>query len=47
MIYYLCINCGRKVPHELVKRKVKCPYCGGKVLVKLRPPNLVKHLKAR
>ncbi|MEM1687971.1 MAG: DNA-directed RNA polymerase subunit P [Nanopusillaceae archaeon] len=46
MIYYLCINCGRKVPHDQIKKRVKCPYCGGKILIKTRS-NFVKHIKAR
>jgi len=46
MVEYLCIYCKRKVSYEIIKKRVKCPYCGGKILVKVRP-NIVKHIKAR
>lgn len=46
MVEYLCISCKRKVPHDIIHKKVKCPYCGGKILVKLRP-NSIKLVKAR
>ncbi len=29
----------------MIRRTVKCPYCGGKILVKIRPP-IIKVVKA-
>ncbi len=45
MTQYLCINCKRLVDSEIIKKKVKCPYCGSKILVKVRP-NTIKQVKA-
>lgn len=45
MVEYLCTNCRRKVDYKLIQKKVKCPYCGNKILIKVRP-NIVKHIKA-
>ena len=36
MVAYKCFNCGRDVKSEYVKKKVRCPYCGGKILNKQR-----------
>ena len=35
-MYYVCFNCGKKVDAETTKTRVRCPYCGGKVLYKDR-----------
>lgn len=40
---YKCINCGKVVP-ELGER-IRCPYCGGRIFIKLRP-SVVKKVKA-
>ncbi|BBL45788.1 DNA-directed RNA polymerase subunit P [Nanobdella aerobiophila] len=45
MTYYMCINCKRTIDHESALKRVKCPYCGSKILVKTRP-NTVKKVKA-
>ena len=35
---YKCINCGKKVNIDLsTAKKIICPYCGYRVLEKLRP----------
>ena len=42
-MYYLCFDCGKKVEDEYTKTKVRCPYCGGKILYKDRKvPNKIK-----
>jgi DNA-directed RNA polymerase subunit RPC12/RpoP len=43
---YVCFGCGESIGEEELKRRVRCPYCGGKVLYKKRP-NIVKTVKAR
>ncbi len=43
---YRCLKCGRVVNVDLRYERVRCPYCGYKILVKVRPP-VVKHVKAR
>ncbi|MHA1636767.1 MAG: DNA-directed RNA polymerase subunit P [Candidatus Thorarchaeota archaeon] len=43
---YVCHSCKREVTTEGLKTLpgVKCPYCGGRVLYKIRPP-VVKRVK--
>ncbi|MBI5872299.1 DNA-directed RNA polymerase subunit P [archaeon] len=36
MAQYVCISCGKDVKQEYVKKKVRCPYCGSKILYKSR-----------
>jgi len=36
MAAYKCFNCEKEVKAEYVKKKVRCPYCGSKVLFKIR-----------
>ena len=47
-VYYECLNCGSKIGLEelSVIPEIKCPYCGYRVLKKVRPP-IVKRIKAR
>ncbi len=35
-MYYLCFTCGKRVEQEQTKMRVRCPYCGGKILYKDR-----------
>jgi len=44
-MYYVCFDCGKKVEDEYTKTKVRCPYCGGKILYKDR--RTVNKVKAR
>ncbi|MBI4979978.1 DNA-directed RNA polymerase subunit P [Candidatus Woesearchaeota archaeon] len=34
-MYYVCFDCGKKVEDEYIA-KIRCPYCGGKILYKDR-----------
>ncbi len=36
MSEYKCFSCGKKVGDEYLRKKVRCPYCGYKVLYKPR-----------
>ncbi len=36
MVKYTCFLCGKKISEELMGKKVRCPYCGSKVLYKSR-----------
>jgi DNA-directed RNA polymerase subunit RPC12/RpoP len=45
MVSYKCFNCNKKVTMEYLRKKVRCPYCGSKLLFKPRT-NLTK-VKAR
>ena len=44
-MYYLCLSCGKKVEDEYTRSKVRCPYCGFKILYKDR--RTVVTVKAR
>lgn len=39
MTSYKCFECGKKIKSEYVKKKVRCPYCGSKILFKERTVN--------
>lgn len=47
-IQYQCLNCGSNVSLEELSLtpEIKCPFCGYRVLKKVRPP-IVKRIKAR
>jgi len=36
MVIYKCFNCDKIVKDEYVKKRVRCPYCGSKILFKPR-----------
>jgi len=35
-MYYKCFQCGKKVDQEYTATKIRCPYCGSKILYKDR-----------
>jgi DNA-directed RNA polymerase subunit RPC12/RpoP len=37
---YKCIKCGEILDRDTLdfSQSVKCPFCGGRVLIKVRPP---------
>ncbi len=40
---YKCFSCGNSVKSEYLRKKIRCPYCGGKILYKTRSvPTKVK-----
>ena len=41
---YKCIKCGRVI--EKFADRIRCPYCGNRIFVKLRP-EIVKRVQAR
>ncbi|MEK6857684.1 MAG: DNA-directed RNA polymerase subunit P [Nanoarchaeota archaeon] len=36
MTKYTCFLCQKKISKEMMGKKVRCPYCGSKVLYKSR-----------
>ncbi len=36
MTKYKCFNCEKVIKEEYVKKKIRCPYCGSKILYKPR-----------
>ncbi len=45
MVEYKCFNCGKTISKELLRKRVRCPYCGSKILYK--PRTKVTKVKAR
>jgi len=45
MVDYKCFECNQKVSENLLRKKIRCPYCGCKVLFK--PRAVVTKVKAR
>lgn len=39
---FRCLNCSKTVALDQVKERVRCPYCGYRVLIKERPKTVVK-----
>ena len=33
---YKCFYCGKSISHEDVKKRIRCVYCGSKILYKTR-----------
>ncbi len=36
MVSYKCFQCGKQVKQDYIKKKIRCPYCGYKILFKER-----------
>ncbi|MBU0979982.1 MAG: DNA-directed RNA polymerase subunit P [Nanoarchaeota archaeon] len=45
MISYKCFKCDKKVSDEFLRKRVRCPYCGSKIIFKQRTS--VTKVKAR
>lgn len=39
---YKCLSCSKEIELEQVKEKIRCPYCGYRIITKLRPKTIVK-----
>jgi len=42
---YKCLNCGKTIEMKQVKDKIRCPYCGYRVIIK-ETPKTIKKVKA-
>lgn len=45
MAEYKCFSCNKKIGPDYLRKKVRCPYCGSKILFK--PREVSKKVKAR
>ncbi len=45
MVEYKCFQCEKKVTQDYLRKKVRCPYCGSKMLFK--PRLVTTKVKAR
>ena len=39
MVTYKCFDCGKTVKEEYIRKRVRCPYCGSKIVYKPRVVN--------
>jgi len=39
MVLHKCFECDREIKAEYIKKKIRCPYCGSKILYKPRVIN--------
>jgi DNA-directed RNA polymerase subunit RPC12/RpoP len=46
MVDYVCGICSKTVSKVLVERKIRCPYCSSKVLIKVQN-RILDPIKAR
>jgi len=46
MVEYRCFNCGREIDKRQVERRIICPYCDSRIVIKDRP-EVLKKVKAR
>ena len=42
---YKCFQCDKKVSDDYLRKKIRCPYCGSKILFKAR--TVATKVKAR
>lgn len=42
MIMYRCLNCSKSIELEQVKERVRCPFCGYRIIFKERPKTVVR-----
>ncbi len=36
MIEYKCFSCNKKVDQDMLRKRIRCPFCGSKILYKPR-----------
>ena len=39
---YICLSCKKEIDFESIRDKIRCPYCGYKVVMKKRPKTMTK-----
>jgi len=39
---YKCLKCGKEIELKQIKDKIRCPYCGYRIVIKQTPTNVVK-----
>ena len=46
ILMYKCLSCKKEIEAEELRVKIRCPYCGFRILMKERP-KVVKKIMAR
>jgi DNA-directed RNA polymerase subunit RPC12/RpoP len=44
MVTYKCLVCDKIIKEDYIKKKIRCPYCGSKILYK--PKTITTKVKA-
>jgi DNA-directed RNA polymerase subunit P len=39
---YKCLQCGKEIDMENLKERIRCPFCGYRILMKSRPKTVRK-----
>ncbi|MBR9682105.1 MAG: DNA-directed RNA polymerase subunit P [Candidatus Aenigmarchaeota archaeon] len=39
---YICLSCKKEIEFDEIRDKIRCPYCGYKVIMKQRPKTITK-----
>jgi DNA-directed RNA polymerase subunit P len=45
MVEYKCFQCGKVIPKDMLRNRIRCPFCGCKMLYK--PRTKIANVKAR
>ncbi|MBN1275677.1 DNA-directed RNA polymerase subunit P [Candidatus Woesearchaeota archaeon] len=45
MVEYKCFSCGKTIADTHIRKKIRCVYCGSKIIFK--PRTTITHVKAR
>ena len=45
MVKYTCFTCSKKISEDMMGKRVRCPYCGSKIIFK--PRSVTTKVKAR
>jgi DNA-directed RNA polymerase subunit RPC12/RpoP len=45
MMEYKCFQCNKKISQDYLRKRIRCPYCGSKILFKSK--SVVTKVKAR
>ena len=45
MAEYKCFDCNKKVSMDYLRKRIRCPYCGSKILFK--PRSVTTKIKAK
>ncbi|MDD5417169.1 MAG: DNA-directed RNA polymerase subunit P [Candidatus Aenigmarchaeota archaeon] len=41
---YKCLNCSKEITLEQISEKIRCPFCGYRIVMKTRPKKISKVL---
>ena len=43
MVDYKCFTCNKQIDSTLIRKRIRCPYCGAKILFKerVRPTTVI------